>query len=202
MNYNQLYQQNKKTWSEQPNQLLKLARQDFVPGSYFLDLGCGQGKDALFVVKNGFKVTAVDLSEVAIKQLQATIIEQNLKNIEAIQSDVKNFVIEKDVYDIIQGNHLLQFLPKPVAIELIKDVQQKVKLNGFIILASFTIDDPSFKLPQPKKISTYFEPQEMLRLFDGFKIIHYIERVILDQGHGGVLSPHQHGVVEIIAQKR
>ncbi len=30
------------------------------PGSEFLDLGCGQGRDSMFMAKQGFKVAAVD----------------------------------------------------------------------------------------------------------------------------------------------
>ena len=35
-----------------------------------LDLGCGLGRHALLFAKNGFKVTAADISEYAVKKLR------------------------------------------------------------------------------------------------------------------------------------
>lgn len=183
-----------------PSRLLGLICKDFRPKSYFLDLGCGQGQDALFMAKNGFKVVAIDSSPEAIKNLKENILKKNIKNIKTVCCDVLNYKIEKDKYEIINCRNLLQFLPKTRAIKLIKDIQQKIKKNGFIIISSFTTNDPSARLSK-KRIITHFESQEMLKLFEGFKIHHYFEGVVLDKGHKGKPKPHQHGVVRIIAQK-
>jgi len=57
-----------------------------------LDLGCGQGRDSLFLSSIGFQVTAVDVSEIGIKQLLSKANEQNL-SINGIVADAfdKNF---------------------------------------------------------------------------------------------------------------
>ena len=182
MSYNNLYQQDKNVWEQNPNKLLKLIWQKVKPG-VFLDLGSGQGRDALFMTRQGFKVIAVDSSEVVIKQIQKIIKQNNLKNIQAIRADVLDFKIEENKYDIINGNNVLQFLPKDKALALIKDIQQKIKPDGFIILSSFTTDDPSYQLSPEKRFASYFKPQEMLKLFHDFKIIYYLEDIILDKGH-------------------
>ncbi len=36
-----------------------------------LDLGCGQGRNALFLAKQGFEVTAVDQNELALEILRS-----------------------------------------------------------------------------------------------------------------------------------
>ena len=185
----------------QPNKFLDLVYKNFKPQSHFLDLGCGQGQDALFMTKNNFNVTAIEKSEVAVKQIQKIIKENNLKNIEVINSNVLDFEIEKDKYDIINCRNILQFLPKDKALNLIKDIQDKIKANGYILLAAFTTDDPSFNNPKNKNIKSYFEPQEVLKLFSNFRIIYYLENIILDKGHVGSLEPHRHGIVKIIVQK-
>ena len=43
-----------------------------------LDLGCGQGRNALFLAQHGFDVTAVDQNELSLEMLQS-IVEQETK---------------------------------------------------------------------------------------------------------------------------
>ena len=47
-----------------------------------LELGCGQGRDSIFFAKLGFNVTAVDISENAIKFVKKIKNEQNFKNLQ------------------------------------------------------------------------------------------------------------------------
>lgn len=201
MNHNQFYQKNKNVWGGNPSQALQAAWKNFKSGNLFLDLGCGQGRDSLFMVKKGFKVTAVDSSEAAIKQLQKIVIQDNLTNLKAVCCDAARFEIEPNKYDIINSNNLLQFLSKTDALRLIKNIQEKIKPGGFVILSSFTVNDPLYQSADKKKLKTYFKPQEMRKLFKGFKIVHYLEDLIPDKGHGNHPQPHQHGVIRIVAQK-
>jgi tellurite methyltransferase len=43
-----------------------------------LDLGCGEGRNALFLAGCGFRVTAVDISEAGIRKLEALAGERRL----------------------------------------------------------------------------------------------------------------------------
>lgn len=43
------------------------------PGSTALDLGCGEGRNLLFLAENGWPVTGVDISEVGIGQVRESL---------------------------------------------------------------------------------------------------------------------------------
>ena len=43
-----------------------------------LELGCGQGRDAIFFASNGIDVVAIDLSQIAVDALSKIAIERNL----------------------------------------------------------------------------------------------------------------------------
>lgn len=202
MNYNKLYNNNKALWGEPPNPLIFLVYNNFKPESFFLDLGCGQGRDALFMAKNNFNVTAIDSSPVAIDQLKEQVTQHNLKNIRAINTDVSQFEIKKNKYDIIQCINALSFLPKVKTLKLIVAIQEKIKNKGFILISAFTEKDPLANKFTDKERYFYRE-QELLKLFKGYKIIYYWENLILDKGHPGnvkFIQPHHHGIVKIIAQ--
>lgn len=122
-----------------------------------------------------FQVTAIDSSEVAINQLNKIAGDEGFTNLEAIKADIRNFNIERDKYNIIYGGNVLQFLKKDEAEKIIETTKEN---------------------------HAFFKPREMKNSFKDFKIIHYFENVITDQGHASMPEPHQHGVVRIIAQKQ
>ena len=59
------YAESPRVWSGNPNVALVSEVADLSPGSA-LDLGCGEGADAIWLAKRGWRVTAVDISGVAL----------------------------------------------------------------------------------------------------------------------------------------
>ncbi len=54
-------------WSSQPNGALVAEVADLTPGRA-LDVGCGEGADALWLARQGWEVTALDISAVALER--------------------------------------------------------------------------------------------------------------------------------------
>jgi tellurite methyltransferase len=204
MNYNTIYQ-NKNVWGIEPNKLLLkiFSLEKFEKtGEYFLDLGCGQGRDSLFMAEKGFNIVAVDISNEGIKKIEEYLTQhENLKNrVKLICQDINSFNIEENKYKIINAFNSLQFLTKQGALDIIKKVKNGLITNGYIVISGFTTNDPSYQktINQNKG---FFEPIELKNLFANFKIIFYEEKILDDIGHPGFPAPHQHGVVKMIAQK-
>ncbi|MDD5043114.1 MAG: methyltransferase domain-containing protein [Patescibacteria group bacterium] len=201
MEYNQIYKNNN-VWGRKPNELLKKIYNQLDTGSKFLDLGCGQGRDVLFMLREGFKVTAVDNSREGIKKIKESIRANNLPTdqINLFCDDIKNFNIQKNKYNIINAFNSLQFLPKKEALKIIERIKKNIKNKGYIIISGFTVDDPLYKKKTADK-SCFFEPQELKNIFSDFNIIFYEEKSTTDEGHPGNPEPHTHDVVKIIARK-
>ena len=197
--YNKIYSASKTFPGAKPSQILSLVWKNFLPDSKILDLGCGQGVDSLFLSKNGFSVTAIDSSVVAINQIRIKKDEFKLDNLELICGNINDFNIEKDKYQIIICRNVLNFLDKDKALKILNVLLDNIQKGSYLIIEVFTKNDPSFL--SDNKFDCYFEEQELLNIFSGYKIIHYLENIILDSGHPGFLSPHKHGVARIIAQK-
>jgi len=195
MGYDELYK-NSNVWGAKPNAYLASVVPLIREKGRFLDLGCGQGRDAIFMWEQGFSVTAVDVSEEGIKN----VIAQSKGEINAVCQNIEGFHIAPNTYTAINAWNVLQFLKKGDALRIVRSMQEGVADNGFLIISGFTVDDPAFQ-NQSNKDKGFFEKDELKKLFNGFKIIRYEEKVIHDQGHLGAEQPHKHGIVRLIAQK-
>lgn len=63
--WNAFYSEHEQIWSGKPNVAFAEEVVDLTPGRA-LDLGCGEGADAIWLAQQGWTVTAVDISTVAL----------------------------------------------------------------------------------------------------------------------------------------
>ncbi|MFE0689371.1 class I SAM-dependent methyltransferase [Streptomyces xiamenensis] len=64
------YRENERIWSGEPNVALVREVSGLTPGTA-LDLGCGEGGDAVWLADRGWRVTATDISGVALERAAA-----------------------------------------------------------------------------------------------------------------------------------
>jgi SAM-dependent methyltransferase len=68
--WNERYSESERLWSGQPNVSLVRETADLTPGTA-LDLGCGEGADAVWLAARGWRVTGVDASTTALARATA-----------------------------------------------------------------------------------------------------------------------------------
>ena len=76
--------------------------------SSVLDLGCGQGRDALFITSKGHTVLGVDAVQTAIKKMLKLAVLENLI-VNGIFAGKIDFDVD-DVYDVVLIDRLLHIL--------------------------------------------------------------------------------------------
>ena len=201
MTYEQIYKQ-RTVWGSTPNELLLKIIDDLPAGSEFLDLGCGQGRDALYMVRQGFTVTAVDNSKEAIEQIEEYVEANNVsqKKIRLFCEDISTFKIQKNVFTIINAYNSLQFIPKIKSLDVIGRMKRSIQDEGFIIISAFTVKDPLYK-KMGNDLRCFFEQDELKTMFSDFRILFYEEGTKEDKGHPGSPLPHTHDIVKMIAQR-
>src|SRR6266478_5043836 len=69
--WDSVYSQNRPIFSQQPTELLRYAVKDRPPGKA-LDIGMGQGRNAIFLAQQGWDVTGLDPSVQGVRHAQAT----------------------------------------------------------------------------------------------------------------------------------
>lgn len=83
-----------------------------------LDVGCGQGRDALFIARAGHNVVGVDLSENGIDALYASAMRENL-NIQGIVADIETFTPDGE-FDVVLIHRTLHMLDKPARLAVLE----------------------------------------------------------------------------------
>lgn len=201
MKYDQIYK-NQAVTEKEPNKLLQIIWQKVKTGGEFLDLGCGDGHDLIFMAKQGFNVTAIDQSNIAVANIEKYLekYEYLMSKIKLFCQDIKDFEINKNKYQIINAFNSLQFLEKNEGLALIKKIKEGLMVGGFAVLAGFTVNDPLYQNPVNQK-RCFFTPNELKDLFFDFEVIFYEEIEVTDLGHTGYQQPHQHQMVRLVARK-
>ncbi|MDA3898031.1 MAG: class I SAM-dependent methyltransferase [Desulfobacteraceae bacterium] len=186
-------------------------QQQPITGKSALDLGCGEGRYALFMAQKGCRTIAVDRSEAGIEKLKKTTKTHNLP-ISAKVIDIEDFVFGENQFDIIVAATVLDHLSEKLRLSTIKGIKKALKPDGTLYINVFTVSDPGYirrqKGPEESNAANisdtaecmeyYFDSNELKSLFCDFHILYYYEGIEPDLSHG---NPHDHGWACLLAKK-
>ena len=87
-----------------PSKLLIEAMQGRKPGTA-LDLGMGQGRNAIYLAEQGWDVTGVDISDVAVEQAKKNAAARGVK-MQGVVADLDTFEFGTDRWDLITSFYM------------------------------------------------------------------------------------------------
>lgn len=125
-------------WSGKPNQQLVDRVAPLRPGRA-LDVGCGEGADAIWLAQQGWDVTAVDVSQVALDKASAHA-EQSGVTITWQQIDLDGWAGEPGAFDLVSAQFM--YLPQPALTELYRALAASVAPGGTLLLVGHHPIDP------------------------------------------------------------
>lgn len=163
-----------------------------------LDLGAGEGRNALFLASKGFDVTAVDLSEIAIEKIKKSSDLQGIK-IQAFVQDLNSFEFAKN-FDVITSSYVFHLLNAEAALDLIANIKLHTAEKGLNILTVFTKDGDFFR-NNPYTDKFYALTGELSNLYSDWNILKYEEKLSRAFQKRPDGSPMFNIAARIIAQK-
>ena len=97
-----------------------------------LDLGCGQGRDSIFLASLGYQVTAVDSSKVGVNQMLKKAQSQGLE-IDGIVNDIQNLKLQRK-FDVILFDMLLHGFENQIQQELLGKYSNSLNKDGILCI--------------------------------------------------------------------
>lgn len=98
-----------------------------------LDIGCGQGRDTLFIARAGHTVVGVDLSPNGIRDLMAAALNEQLA-VDGIVADITTFA-PPGAFDIILIDRTLHMLAKAARFTVLARLLDHVTPTGWVLIA-------------------------------------------------------------------
>lgn len=136
-----------------------------------LDLGCGSGRNSLFLNQQGFDVTAWDHNPASLARLNQIIAEEGLQNIHTRECDL-NQTRFNGAWDFVLSTVVMMFLQPETIPQLIADMQASTVKHGYnLIVAAMSTDD----FPCPVDFSFTFKSGELSHYYRNWHIVKYNE---------------------------
>jgi|SRR5438067_948518 len=123
-------------WSGRPNGRLVAEVSDLSPGMA-LDVGCGEGADAIWLAQQGWTVTAIDVSEVAVRRGREAA-ERLGVTVEWIAGDALRTPFPAGSFDLVS----LQYpaLPKAAGEDPVRELLATVRPGGLVLAVYHDLD--------------------------------------------------------------
>jgi SAM-dependent methyltransferase len=208
----QSYQTVLETWNLEPDWTLLEYHPVFSEGMV-LDLGMGNGRNALFFAKMGFEVECVDTSKTAVKKCRERANAEHLPVV-VHQIDIRSFEIPRRQYSLILVSKVLQFFVKSEIETLSERIFDGLTKRGCVYLRVFSpaeykyyirdkretrlIEPNTYYIPRYNLHYHFFTKEEVLQLFSKLKTLHCIEGLESDLRYK---KPRKEWIIEYIGQR-
>jgi len=98
-----------------------------------LVLGCGIGREAIYMSKRGNKVIGVDFAENMLKNARLNAKKENLE-INFLKTDITSLPLQANNFDFVTIFYTLNYLKKHDRLQTLKECHRVLKKNGLIII--------------------------------------------------------------------
>lgn len=157
--YDQVYSGPPK-FNTQPNDFLVDAVAHLPPGDA-LDVGMGQGRNSIYLASRGWRVTGFDVAEVGLRKARAEAARLGL-SLTAVHAADEEFDFGRDRWDLIV---IIYAIEK----RSVYRVRQALKPGGIVLIEAAHREPGGYPFG--------YQSNEMLKIFDGFRIQRYEERL-------------------------
>ena len=136
------------------------------PGKRMVELGCGNGRDAVFFAAQGLHITALDMSQEAIAQLQS----RNISNTEFLCGDFFNSSVHQaESYDYAYSRFTIHSINRNQEQVLLNNLFRGLRIGGKLFIEVRGVNDPLFGKGKQVERNAFF--------YDN----HYRRFIVLDE---------------------
>lgn len=142
-NYDKLYGETENALGSPTAQITDFFSNYAPPNGRVLDIGCGQGRDALFIARLGHRVVGVDIAPNGISDLMRAAKAEALE-IDGITADILDYRPD-GLFDVVLIDRTLHMLPKDARLEALARLLDHVAPQGWVLVADERSNIPDFE---------------------------------------------------------
>ena len=197
--YEARYQGEGYYWGLVPNRLCYEVLQKKPPVKPWrvLDIGCGEGKDAVFLARNGYQVSAFDVAQAGLDKGRE-LAQKTGVHVDFFRANASDYRPEGE-FDIIYSSGILHFIAPDVRGELMESLKEHTSVDGLCALNVF-VEKPFISRADDgeRKDRYLWKSGELFGYYHDWLFLHTDEEVF-DCNSGGV--PHKHCMDILVAKK-
>lgn len=183
-------------YGKEANKFLVSCDSNFKKSEKFLCLGEGEGRNAIFFAKKGYKVTAIDASDIGLEKLEEFAKEENVK-VKTICQDLTKWEAKEKYFSIV-ASYLHMY--KDDRELLFEKIENSLPSGGFFVGEFFSINQLNYSSGGPKDEELLYTVEDFKNSFPNSKK-HKLEEVEVElnegKGHNGTAS-----VIRVIIEKK
>ncbi|GMQ93580.1 MAG: class I SAM-dependent methyltransferase [Acidimicrobiia bacterium] len=178
-------------WSGHPNETLLAETSGLAPGRA-VDIGCGEGADAIWLASHGWQVTGVDISQVALERA-ASNARENGVSVEWICTDVTANPPTAGGYELVSAHY-------PALLHSVNDAAIEALLTGVspggtLLVVGHAPIDPEYAISHGFNPDDYIQPADVAARLDESWTIEVDETRPRRPTSPGGSSPHDQDTV-------
>lgn len=158
--WDEMYRSRDQIFSGNPNPVLVTEITDLPPG-LALDVGCGEGADAVWLAQRGWQVTAVDISEIALHRAATAATSVNGR-VAWTRADLTTTPPPADAFDLVSIHYFpLHHQPGHTALH---GLLNAVSPGGTLLFATHARADLTPR--EDFDAADYYQPDDIAQLLD------------------------------------
>jgi SAM-dependent methyltransferase len=164
--WDERYGSSDRIWSGNPNPRLVAAATGLTPGAA-LDVGCGEGADAIWLASQGWRVTGLDISTVALDRAasQAAIAGPEIADrLTWQQADLLSWVPPSRQFDLVSAQFMQ--LPEPERASLHRRLAEAVRPGGVLLIVGHHPSDLDSGIGRPHHPELMFTAEQVAATLD------------------------------------
>ena len=195
--WNERYAREGYVFGTSPNEFLRRETHRLTPGQSVLAVADGEGRNSVWLAKNGLRVDAVDGSSVAIEKAR------RLAGMEGVsvtfeEADIETWAWPVSSYDAVVAI-FIQFAGPGLRAHIFDGMKQALKPGGLLLLEGYRPEQIAYGTGGPRIAENLYDEQMLRRAFGEFEFLHlasYDADIHEGEGHSG-----RSALIDLVARK-